>query len=59
MIFRFMSLLKKEGFAIQADKIGDKVFVKLHCSFKRLCVEAENVNIEMPLKQVIIFEFKS
>nr|XP_011431270.2 anoctamin-4 isoform X4 [Crassostrea gigas] len=46
---RFESALKKEGFDIQKEVIGDNVFVKLHCPFKRLCAEAEMVKMEMPL----------
>nr|XP_022325224.1 anoctamin-3-like isoform X6 [Crassostrea virginica] len=46
---RFESSLKKEGFDIQKEIIGENVFVKLHCPFKRLCAEAEMVKLEMPL----------
>lgn len=49
---RFESALKKEGFDIQKEVIGDNVFVKLHCPFKRLCAEAEMVKMEMPLHGV-------
>ena len=47
-----MHLLDKNGFSTQTDKIKDHVYVKLHCGFKRLCYEAEKVNIEMPLNLV-------
>ena len=47
-----MDLLNQQGFSSQTDKNEEHVFVKLHCSFKRLCVEAERCNIEMPLKKV-------
>ncbi|XP_062587980.1 uncharacterized protein LOC134249665, partial [Saccostrea cucullata] len=46
---RFESALAKEGFDIQKEVIGENVFVKLHCPFKRLCAEAEMVKMEMPL----------
>lgn len=49
---RFESSLKKEGFDIQKEIIGENVFVKLHCPFKRLCAEAEMVKLEMPLHGV-------
>lgn len=51
---RFESALKSEGFNIQHDTIGNNVFVKLHCPFKRLCAEAEIVKLEKALKGVII-----
>lgn len=46
---RFEFVLKKEGFDIQKEVIGDNVFVKLYCFFKRLCVEVEMVKMEMLL----------
>jgi len=49
---KFMDLLNQQGFSSQTDKNEEHVFVKLHCSFKRLCVEAERCNIEMPLKKL-------
>ncbi|KAK3788799.1 hypothetical protein RRG08_029246 [Elysia crispata] len=47
---RFEKKIESEGFSIQKDIIGENVFLKLHCPFKRLCVEAEKVKIEMALK---------
>ncbi|XP_012944219.2 anoctamin-5 [Aplysia californica] len=55
---RFKSLLEKEGFSIQSDTVGEHVYIKLHCPFKRLCVEAEKVRLEMPLKDMTIPEGK-
>ncbi|XP_048774144.2 anoctamin-4-like isoform X2 [Ostrea edulis] len=46
---RFEASLTKEGFDVQKEVIGENVFVKLHCPFKRLCAEAEMVKMEMPL----------
>ena len=51
-IYRFEKKIAAEGFSIQKDVIGENVFLKLHCPFKRLCVEAEKVKIEMALKDV-------
>ncbi|GFS27157.1 anoctamin [Elysia marginata] len=47
---KFEKKIESEGFSIQKDVIGENVFLKLHCPFKRLCVEAEKVKIEMALK---------
>ncbi|RUS78017.1 hypothetical protein EGW08_014234 [Elysia chlorotica] len=47
---RFEKIIESEGFSVQKDIIGENVFLKLHCPFKRLCVEAEKVKIEMALK---------
>lgn len=49
---KFLTLLEKEGFTVQFTTIGKFVYTKLFCPFKRLCVEAEKVKFEMPLKDV-------
>ena len=49
---RFVKALKDEGFSVKSVVIDELVFTKLHCPFKRLCKEAEVVNLEMPLKGV-------
>ncbi|XP_055959025.1 anoctamin-4 isoform X2 [Patella vulgata] len=46
----FEDNLRDEGFSIQETEIGNLIYKKLHCPFKRLCVEAERVKLEMPLK---------
>ena len=49
----FEDALRKERFTIgEPVVIGDKVFKKLHCQFERLCEEAEQVKLEMPLEGV-------
>ncbi|KAL5011371.1 hypothetical protein ScPMuIL_009922 [Solemya velum] len=53
---RFEEALRREGFLIQVDSIEDDVYKKLHCPFRRLCVEAEKVKMEMPLKGLMIKE---
>ncbi|XP_059169358.1 anoctamin-7-like isoform X2 [Physella acuta] len=53
---KFENLILGEGFLIQKTTIKENVFVKLHCSFKRLCYEAEKVKLEMPLKDCRIPE---
>ena len=45
----FEDSLKKEGFLIEKSVHKDKVYKKIHCPFKRLCIEAETTNLEMPL----------
>ncbi|XP_041357209.1 anoctamin-7-like isoform X2 [Gigantopelta aegis] len=47
---RFEELLRKEGFSIQHDTIEQLVYVKLHCPFKRLCTEAQRIQLKMPIK---------
>ena len=49
---KFEELLRKEGFSIQSDTVGELVYIKLHCPFKRLCAEAERIHLEMPVKGV-------
>lgn len=48
----FENRLRKEGFFIQKEVIGKNCYKKLHCPFKKLCYEAEKVNMEMPLEGV-------
>lgn len=45
----FENSLKKEGFLIEKSVHGNTVYKKLHCPLKRLCIEAEITNLEMPL----------
>ena len=46
---QFEKALRDQGFIIETTTFEDKVFTKLHCPFKILCIEAEAVNLEMPL----------
>jgi len=50
----FEKALRKEGFYIHQQVIGQNVYKKLHCPFKRLCREAEKVNLEVPIDPVSI-----
>ncbi|XP_060078280.1 anoctamin-4-like [Ylistrum balloti] len=52
----FERAMTEQGFFIQKDVIKDHVFVKLHCPFKRLCMEAESVKLEMRLKDCPNYE---
>ncbi|KAL8574715.1 hypothetical protein ACOMHN_055780 [Nucella lapillus] len=47
---KFTKLLLQEGFTVQTSHIGEHIYTKLFCPFKRLCREAERVNFEMPIK---------
>lgn len=49
---QFEVACKAEGLRIQKDVVGNMVYTKLHTPFKRLCLEAERINMEMPLKGV-------
>ncbi|KAF6017966.1 hypothetical protein EB796_023726 [Bugula neritina] len=51
---RFEELLKDEGFSLEHEELGNTVFCKLHCSFRRLCKEAEAVKLQMPLTDMEI-----
>ncbi|KAL3880795.1 hypothetical protein ACJMK2_033006 [Sinanodonta woodiana] len=50
----FVQGLKAEGMRVVTEKrdkqYGHHVFTKIHCPFKRLCIEAEKVKLEMTLK---------
>lgn len=49
---KFESFLMEEGFKIERRYTTERTFVILHCSFQRLCEEAEHVCLEMPLAGV-------
>ncbi|KAK3099349.1 hypothetical protein FSP39_003125 [Pinctada imbricata] len=56
---RRRNVLRMRGFDISRDIIGDNVFIKLHCPFKRLCAEAELTQLEMPLKDCAHYDVKT
>jgi len=45
-------MLEEEGILLEKETIGEEVYTKLHCTFPRLCKEAERVKLQMPLKNV-------
>lgn len=49
---KFEIAIKEEGIQKQKVVIDDKIYTKLHCPFRRLCLEAELVSLEMPLNEV-------
>lgn len=49
---KYESELHAQGFRVDRKYTADKTFVVLHCSFERLCEEAEKVSLEMPLAGV-------
>ncbi len=55
MRHKFEGAMVEEGIQIQADTIGENVYMKLHVPFDRLCTEAEKMKLEMPLHGVSVF----
>ena len=49
---KFLDALAQQKLKLQEDKVGNKIYVKIHASFERLCKEAEEVKLEMPLQGV-------
>ena len=49
---KYETELHDQGFRLDRKYTADKTFVVLHCSFERLCEEAEKVSLEMPLEGV-------
>ncbi|XP_022098902.1 anoctamin-4-like isoform X2 [Acanthaster planci] len=45
---------EKEGLEIRERDMGEKIYVLIHCPFKRMCLEAEEVKLEMPLEGAAI-----
>ncbi|XP_022659690.1 anoctamin-7-like isoform X2 [Varroa destructor] len=41
--------MKQEGLGFEEEVVGDYVFIKVHTPFDRLCQEAENVRLDLPL----------
>lgn len=52
---KFKNKLRIEGFDVEETVLNDKVYTKLHCSFRRLCIEAEMTHLQMPLLGVSDF----
>ncbi|CAN8006180.1 unnamed protein product [Ixodes hexagonus] len=50
----YESAMKSEGLLLDQEFIGDYVFLKVHCPFQRLCQEAENVRLDLPLDGLLI-----
>ncbi|XP_052794757.1 anoctamin-4-like isoform X2 [Mya arenaria] len=46
---KFEEAMKEDGLQKQSVVIGDNVYIRIHCPFRRLCQEAERVSLEMPL----------
>ncbi|XP_064610213.1 anoctamin-4-like isoform X2 [Liolophura sinensis] len=53
---QFEVACKAEGLRIQKDIVGNMVYTKLHTPFKRMCLEAERINMEMPLRGCEIYD---
>lgn len=49
---KYESGLHAQGFRVDRKYTAENTFVVLHCSFERLCEEAEHVSLEMPLAGV-------
>ena len=49
---RFHSAVKGEGLECREEELGENVYLLLHAPFGRLCEQAEDVKLEMPLKDV-------
>lgn len=49
---KYESELHAQGFRVDRKYTAENTFVVLHCSFERLCEEAEHVSLEMPLAGV-------
>jgi len=49
---KYESELQAQGFRVDRKYTAESTFVVLHCSFERLCEEAEHVSLEMPLAGV-------
>lgn len=54
---KYEAELHAQGFRVDHKYTAEKTFVTLHCSFERLCEEAEHVSLEMPLAGVRLFLF--
>ncbi|KAK0052975.1 anoctamin-6-like isoform X1 [Biomphalaria pfeifferi] len=48
----FEKKMMSEGLVIYKRKTSDLVFTIIHCPFKRLCIEAEKVKLQLPLKDM-------
>lgn len=53
---KYEAELHSQGFRVERKYTANKTFVILHCSFERLCEEAEHVSLEMPLAGYVVPE---
>ncbi|XP_071481408.1 anoctamin-7-like [Diadema antillarum] len=53
-----LALVTKERLEVQEEVVGEHTYVKIHCPFARLCKEAEDINLEMPLRGAAIIPSK-
>lgn len=51
---KYEAELHELGFRLDRMYTAEKTFVVLHCSFERLCEEAEKVSLEMPLAGYVV-----
>lgn len=49
---KFEQHMEDELLQMQKDIVDDEIFLKIHTPLHRLCQEAENMRLEMPLKGV-------
>ncbi|XP_072040866.1 anoctamin-4-like isoform X2 [Amphiura filiformis] len=47
---KFHSAIKGERLQVREEELGENVFLLIHAPFARLCEEAEDIKLEMPLK---------
>lgn len=48
----FELAMRQEGLVLEEEIVGNYVFIKVHTPFDRLCQEAENIRLDMPLDGV-------
>ncbi|XP_077551774.1 anoctamin-6-like, partial [Haemaphysalis longicornis] len=50
----YENAMRSEGLQMDQEHIGEYVFLKVHCPVQRLCQEAENVRLDLPLDGLLI-----
>ncbi|KAL1434021.1 hypothetical protein MTO96_012020 [Rhipicephalus appendiculatus] len=50
----YENAMRSEGLQMDQEHIGEYVFLKVHCPVQRLCQEAENVRLDLPLEGLLI-----
>ncbi|KFM64134.1 hypothetical protein X975_23486, partial [Stegodyphus mimosarum] len=51
---RYIIAMRKETLAVQEERVGKHIFIKIFCPLERLYQEAEAIRIEMPLLGLVL-----
>ena len=51
---RFEDVLRKQSLELRTEQMGDHMYLLIHAPFVTLCEQAEDIKLEMPLRDVSV-----